>query len=267
MKTAICHYSFHRTLAEEGWTLEDFVRQCGSLEIDGVDFHQRFLPSPEEAPEAMHKALEGTDLELSSLSLSTNFNTEGDEFVQEIEKARKWIEAASRAGVNISRIFGGHIPDRTDTEQLASAMEKVCAAMKELAPAAEESNVVLALENHGGVPGLGEEQVSVIEKVDSPFLKATVDVGNYMSCGQDSVEGVSLAAPHCAYVHWKDMKKTDSGAEPTVVGEGDIDHAACLKILQDSGYSGYVALEYEGPEDERDGVSKSIAFIKTIMGT
>lgn len=265
MKTAICHYSFHRTLAEEDWTLEDFVNQCGSLEIDGIDFHQRFLPGPEKAPEVIQKAIEGTGLELSSLSLSTNFNKEGNEFVQEIEQARKWIEAASRAGTRVSRIFGGHIPDRSDAEMLSSALKNVCAAMKELVPAAEEFNVILALENHGGVPGLGEEQVSVIREVDSPFLKATVDVGNYMSCGQDSMRGVSLAAPYCVYVHWKDMKKTESGAEPSVVGEGDVDHAGCMKILEDAGYSGYAALEYEGPEDEREGVTKSIAFMNSLM--
>ena len=208
MKKAICHYSFHRTLAQEEWTLEDFVSQCKLLNVNGIDFHQRFLPDPEEAPEAIPKALDGTGLELSGLSLSTNFNKDGDDFKQEIAQAVKWIQAASQTGAQVSRIFGGHIGDRNDESALSSALEKVLFAMKELASAAEDHNVILAVENHGGVPGLGEEQVNIIEEVNSPFLRATVDVGNYMSCGQDPVEGSSLAAPYCAYVHFKDMKKS-----------------------------------------------------------
>ncbi|MFC1479248.1 sugar phosphate isomerase/epimerase family protein, partial [Planctomycetota bacterium] len=182
-----------------------------------------------------------------------------------IAQAAKWIQAASQTGAQVSRIFGGHIGDRNDESALSSALEKVLFAMKELASAAEDHKVILAVENHGGVPGLGEEQVKIIEEVNSPFLRATVDVGNYMSCGQDPVEGSSLAAPYCAYVHFKDMKKSSQGLESCVVGEGDVDHAGCLEVLNKAGYNGYVALEYEGSEDEREGVRKSVAFMHEVM--
>jgi len=267
MKKAICHYSFHRTLAEEQWTLDDFVDQCRSLNVEGIDFHQRFLPDPEKAADAILKALEGTGLELSGLSLSTNFNKDGDDFQREIEQAVKWIGVASQAGARVSRIFGGHIKDRNDEKGLASALEKVLSAMSELTKTAEEHNVILAIENHGGVPGIGEEQVNIIEQIDSPFLKATVDVGNYMSCGQDPVAGSTLAAPYCAYVHLKDLKKSAQGLDSCAVGEGDVDHAGCLSVLNEAGYKGYVALEYEGSEDERQGVRKSIDFMHEVMSS
>ena len=44
-----------------------------------------------------------------------------------------------------------------------------------------------------------------------------------------------------------------------------MDLLGCLKALKDTGYDGYVALEYEGPEDERTGVPKSLEFIKNVM--
>ena len=37
------------------------------------------------------------------------------------------------------------------------------------------------------------EQVEVIEKINFPFLKATIDVGNYMQCGQAGDEGTRVA--------------------------------------------------------------------------
>ncbi|MBC7320100.1 sugar phosphate isomerase/epimerase, partial [bacterium] len=53
--------------------------------------------------------------------------------------------------------------------------------------------------------------------------------------------------------------------EPCTIGEGDVDQLGCLKVLKDSGYDGYVALEYEGPENEKTGVPKSLEFIKNIL--
>ncbi len=103
-------------------------------------------------------------------------------------------------------------------------------------------------------------------------LKATVDVGNYMTCGQEGAVGTRLAAPFAAYVHFKDMKKVADAAAPAgwkinacVLGEGDVDHRACLDILKKAGYNGFVALEYQGPEDEKTGVPRSVAFMKKVM--
>ncbi|MBN1865112.1 MAG: sugar phosphate isomerase/epimerase, partial [Victivallales bacterium] len=133
--------------------------------------------------------------------------------------------------------------------------------------------VVLALENHGGLPCTGEEQVEIIESVNSPFLKATVDVGNYMQVGQEGQEGTAVAAHLAAYVHFKDFKKilpAEGSRIPwelqtCTVGEGDVEHIECLKTLKKAGYKGYVALEYEGSEDEKVGVPKSLDFTRKVI--
>jgi hypothetical protein len=35
-----------------------------------------------------------------------------------------------------------------------------------------------------------------------------------------------------------------------------------LKLIRDSGFDGFVALEYEGEEDELTGVPRSMAFVQ-----
>ena len=100
-------------------------------------------------------------------------------------------------------------------------------------------------------------------------MKATIDVGNYMQCGQSGDEGTRIAAPYCRYVHFKDFKKDPTapkrGLRPTVVGQGDVDHAKCLQHIKDAGFDGFVALEYEGEEDEQTGVPASVEFMKSVM--
>jgi sugar phosphate isomerase/epimerase len=114
--------------------------------------------------------------------------------------------------------------------------------------------------------------VEVIEAIGSANLRATIDVGNYMQCGQEGHVGTAVAAAHAGYVHFKDFRKVDDasvawgwGIGPCTVGDGDVDHAACLRALRDARYEGAVAIEYEGTEDELTGVPRSVAFTRRVI--
>jgi sugar phosphate isomerase/epimerase len=56
------------------------------------------------------------------------------------------------------------------------------------------------------------------------------------------------------------------GIKAAVIGEGDVDLDACVKVLSEAGYDGFVALEYEGDEDEKTGVPKSVETLKRVVG-
>ncbi|GAG21512.1 unnamed protein product, partial [marine sediment metagenome] len=49
------------------------------------------------------------------------------------------------------------------------------------------------------------------------------------------------------------------------VGAGDVDIPACLRSLAAAGYDGYVAIEYEGKEDEAIGVPASTEYMKKVL--
>jgi len=122
------------------------------------------------------------------------------------------------------------------------------------------------------MPCTGEEQVSIIEKIGSQFLRATIDVGNYMQGGQEGHVGTRIAARYAAYVHFKDFCKKPASSKPwswhieaCTVGKGDVDHYACLEALKEAGYNGFIALEYEGPNDEAVGVPESVKFMNEVM--
>ncbi len=275
MKVACCHYSFHRSVGEGKMSITEFVRACKELDCDGVDFHQRLSGDPETALPEIEKALKEIDIELSGFSLSNNFT--GDDRAEQIEKVKKGIELAAKMGAKHSRIFGGHLASN-DPEELKKDMGLVIEAVKEVVPVAEKHGIILCIENHGGVPGRGEEVVEVIEKVGSPNFKATVDLGNFLGAEQQAIDGTKLTAKYAGYVHVKDMKilplDSEEGHKParaewktksTVQGEGDVDLTGCLKVLKEAGYDGWLALEFEAPGDEREGVRKSIEVIRSCM--
>ena len=282
MKISICHYSFHRAWAAENWDACRLAEEVKRIGVGAIDFHVGFLGSTERAAEMVTAALDKTGLELSGLSLSTNFGHDDPGRVsKEIEKTISWMRIAKEVRAPVSRIFGVPLPsglavhvrgDGAADEARRKLKERVAAALEEVTREAESLDLVLALENHHGFPATAEEQVELIERMNSKCFRATVDVGNYMCADQAPEVGTAIAAPYAAYVHVKDFARVADESiasgwrlEPRAVGRGDVNQAACLQILKDAGFDGFVAIEYEGHENERIGVAQSVEFLNTII--
>ena len=275
MRSAICHYSFHRRWAAEKWAAERLALEVKALGVEGIDFHAGMMGAASDAPARIRAALAKSGLALSGLSLGNDFNQEApQEFRAQVDTVKEWIRVAAQVSAPVSRIFGGQLPEtqRKDPAAKALARQRILDGLGEVVREAEKHGLILAIENHGGLPCTAEEQVEVIRAIHSPHLKATVDVGNYLEGGQEGHVGTRIAAPHAGYVHFKDMKKIPDAGAPfgwkldcCVLGEGVVDHRVCLDALKKAGYNGFVALEYEAPEEEKTGVPKSVAFMKKVM--
>ena len=279
MRLSVCHYSFHKTWTAEGWDANRLAEEVKKVGVGAIDFHVRFLGAIESAAETIGAALSITGLELSGLSLAGDFAQDDPKALRkQIETTLAWMRIAKEVDAPVSRIFGspqpsgyavhavdGKAADKSRTER----KETIISALKEITREAESLDLVLALENHYGFPLTAEEQVEIIERINSKYFRATVDTGNYMSGDQEPETGTAIAAPYAAYVHVKDFVRVadESIASgwrlvPRTVGSGDINHARCLQILKDAGFDGFVAIEYEGEDDERTGIAQSVKFLK-----
>ncbi|MBU0714019.1 MAG: sugar phosphate isomerase/epimerase [Verrucomicrobia bacterium] len=275
MKPAICHYSLHRRWKAENWTLDRLMEEVKRLGLVNIDVHAGMLGAPDGAAARIKSALAKSGLTLSGFSMSNDFSSDKpEEFRAQVDTVKRWIQVAAQVCAPVSRIFGGNlsIQHRNDPVLRKQKYRQIMDGLGEVTREAEKHNLILALENHGGLPCTGEEQVEVIRAINSPSLKATIDVGNYMNGGQEGHIGSRLAAPYAAYVHFKDFIKVDDSKLPwgwnvtaCGLGEGAVNHRACLEALRDAGYNGFVALEYEGVEDEQTGVPKSVAYMKRVM--
>lgn len=275
MKISICHYSYHRTFTSEKWSCKKLVEEIRKFGVQGIDFHAGLLTQagigPDKAAQEIILALKGSNLELSGLSMSNNYNQATEkEIDQQVNTVIAWLRVAAEIKSPACRIFGGHIPDRNDKRELEKGFKNIYYGLEKTLKEAEKLGIILALENHGGLPCTGEEQVEVIKKFNSKNLQATIDVGNYMMGGQAAHAGSRIAAPYACYVHFKDFKKSDpaKNGEKLVgctLGEGLVNHEACLRSLKDAGYAGFVAIEYEGTDEERTGLKKSVDYTRKVI--
>ena len=129
--------------------------------------------------------------------------------------------------------------------------------LTECLPTAEKCGVVLGLENHWGLGRTAEGVLKIINAVDSPWLKATMDTGNFFDRRKEQLE---MMAPETAFV----QAKTYFGGGTWYELDIDYDHVA--KTLQAAKYRGYVSLEFEGKEDYKTAIPRSLQVLREAFG-
>jgi sugar phosphate isomerase/epimerase len=126
--------------------------------------------------------------------------------------------------------------------------------------------------------GTTAHQAEVFGQVGAD-LRATYDVGNYMMAGEDPIAALDRVAPRLAHVHFKDWRIFPPGAEvegafeaidgrqflAVVLGTGVVDLPAALARLRQLDYGGSITVEYEGPDDPREAVAGSVAYMRRLL--
>jgi sugar phosphate isomerase/epimerase len=117
--------------------------------------------------------------------------------------------------------------------------------VEELVPVLRRHGVVLAVENHPE-----KTPAEVLEKIGrgDGTLAATVDTGWWGTQGYDAADAIRELGRHVAHVHLKDVRALGEPHETCRWGDGIVDVEACVRALQELGYSGALAVEHE-PED------------------
>jgi sugar phosphate isomerase/epimerase len=97
----------------------------------------------------------------------------------------------------------------------------------------------------------------VVDAVNSPWLQVTLDTGNFF---ENMYEQMEQLAPRAALVQAK-----------TYYGGGiwytlDLDYARIAALLRRHRYRGYISLEFEGNENPRTGVPRSLALLRRAFG-
>jgi sugar phosphate isomerase/epimerase len=145
------------------------------------------------------------------------------------------------------------IPGHTEEE----AFGWVIGSIEKLLPRAEECGVTLGLENHWGLGRTAAGVLRILDAIKSPWLRATLDTGNFL---EDMYSQMERLAPHAVLVQ---AKTYFGGGEWYTL---DIDYAKVAEILRKASFRGYVSLEFEGKEDPRTGVPKSLELLRKALG-
>jgi len=270
---AVSTYSFWRFKADSKVPIEKCIEESARMGFDAVEILQMQMESEEPAHlQRLKQTAFVNGLSLCGLSTHQGFlSPDKDVRQKNIDHTIKSIELAYALGIPTMRVNTGrwgtsksfddlmahrgiepNLPGYTDDD----GFQWVIDSLEKCLPAAERCGVTLGLENHWGLGRTPEGVLKIIRAVDSPWLRCTLDTGNFLEDPYDKLEQL---APEAVFVQAK-----------TYYGGGlwytlDLDYPRIAAMLRKHNYRGYVSLEFEGNEDWQTAIPKSLALLRNAF--
>lgn len=168
-----------------------------------------------------------------------------------VDRHKKWVQCAAQLGCHSIRV-NAHSKGSYD-EQLALAAD----GLAKLSDFAAPAKINVLVENHGGLSSNGRWLAGVMQRVDKKNCGTLPDFGNFGS--YDRYQGVRELMPYAKCVSAKSHDFDASG------NETGTDYLRMMKIVVDSGYHGYVGIEYEGNRlGEIEGVRATQRLLERV---
>ena len=225
--------------AEDNATLQRLKTTAhrNSLSLNGFSIHQGFLyPDPEERKKNVAHTVHCIELAYALGIPTIRVNT------------GRWGTSKDFDTLMANRGIEPPVKGYTDEDGFPWVIDSLAQCLK----SAERCGVVLGLENHWGLGRTAAGVLRIVNAINSPWLKVTLDTGNFLD---DIYPQLESLAPHACLVQVK-----------TYYGGGlwyslDLDYDRIAAMLRKHHYQGYLSLEFEGKEDPRLGVPKSLAML------
>jgi sugar phosphate isomerase/epimerase len=264
-KISLAEWSLHRALYSKKIDHLDFISLTKTeFGLDAVEYVNSFFFEKAEDQEYLNKMkLRADDHGVKSLLIMCdNEGNLGDpdknKRTQAIENHYKWAEAAKFLGCHSIRVNARSDNTLSYNEQLNLAAD----GLNKLVDFCANLNINAIVENHGGLSSNGSWLSSLMNKIDHPRVGTLPDFGNFMIEKDklyDRYKGVSELMTHAKAVSAKSHEFDSNGREIHT------DYYRMMKIVLDSGYNGYIGIEYEGDKhSEYDGIHLTSNLLKKI---
>ena len=269
-RIAVSTYSFWRYRADSKLKIEDCIALASDMGFDAVEILEKQMHRKDNAYlQSLKRQALLAGLDLCGLSAHQSFvSPKAEERRANIDITIASIELAYSLGIPAIRVNTGRWGTFKDFDELMKhrgeepplpgysdedAYPWVIDSLAQCLPTAEKCGVVLGLENHWGLARTPEGLLRIVDAIRSPWLGVTLDTGNFLEQPYERLEKI---APRATYVHAK-----------TYYGGGtwytlDLDYDRIAAMLRRHGYRGYVSLEYEGQEDAKTAVPKSLTLLR-----
>ncbi|MDO4563565.1 MAG: AMP-binding protein [Clostridia bacterium] len=196
-------------------------------------------PFTNEAIPATIKKLSELNLEVACLSSGCCLKFK-DKLEDNVFELTQYINLASRLGTPFVRVLADLHPmpeGEVDDDFVASALRTV-------ADIAEKSNVVLLVETNGVFCDTARLR-RLLDNVGSRCVSALWDMHHpYRYANETPEETIANLGNYIKYCHVKDSVIEDGNVFYRFMGKGDLPLESMFKALSNSGYDGYICLEW-----------------------
>ena len=263
-KISLAEWSLHNALFKKEISNLDFPRIAREVyQIEAVEFVNQFFK--DKAKDAAYlKELKRTADDHGVSCVLIMIDGEGDmsardraERLKAVDNHKKWVDAAKALGCHSIRINTGNNYSQENIFGVAEA----CNALVEYA---ETVGINVICENHGGPSSNPVVLLALLSFVGKDRFGTLPDFGNFPKDRHnkymiDIYRAIDMMMPFAKGVSAKSYDFDSQGRETT------LDYARLMKIVTDSGYHGYVGIEYEGKRlSEPEGIRATRRLLESV---
>ena len=271
---AVSTYSFWRFKDDSKVPIDKCIEESARMGFDAVEILHIQMENEDAAYlQRLKQQAFVNGLSLCGLSTHQGFVSPDQKKRQEnIDHTIRVIELAYQLGIPTMRVNTGRWGTSKDFDELMAnrgieprlegysdddGFKWVIDSLEKCLPAAEKCGVTLGLENHWGLGRTAEGVLKIVKAINSPWLKCTLDTGNFL---EDFYSQQEQMAPETVFV----QAKTYYGGG--IWSELDLDYPRIAAMLRRHDYRGFISLEFEGNEDWRTAIPKSLAVLRGAFG-
>lgn len=275
-KLSLAQWSLHRTFNEEGVSPFKFAEISKDMGFEGLEYVNHLYSNQIDSL-GFDKVIDSLNVlsqEHNMQNVLIMVDNEGDlaspdeaERDQAVENHKKWIDAAKKLGAHSIRVntFGTNDPK----EWLPAVVD----GLKKLSAYAATQDINVLCENHGWLSSDAPLMMEAIDMVNMDNCGTLPDFGNWCvkrkdgatwgECEEeypDIYKGIEMMLKEAKAVSAKSYNFDENGDETR------LDYPRIMQMVKDSGYQGFIGVEYEGntlPEKEGIEATKTL-LLKSI---
>jgi sugar phosphate isomerase/epimerase len=241
VKTSLNAFSFGKKLKKD-WTFIDMIDYAAEQGFDAVDLTGYYFPGYPEVPTDDYIF----DLKLHAHKMGIGISGTGvqndmadpdpEVRAKHIKHIKEYIEVAAKLGAPVLRVFSGPIPKGYENkwDEVAAWMAK---DFKECADYAAKYGVIIGIQNHGDMLSTADQTIKLVKMVDSKWFGVIVDTGYFTT--DDPYIDIEKVMPYAVNFQ---VKESPFG----VLSRVRIDMPRLIRIINNSGYRGYLPIETLG---------------------
>ncbi len=269
IKLGFTSYSFSKAITAGTIDVLKAIELAASYGAEHMEFSPGAAYPFKGNPELVKKiklAMKDNKLEFSSYTIGANFvQPTPEELRAEIDRVKSEVEIGAELGVPRMRHDCAWRPiPEAGYENFEHDFQVLVDACGEIADYAAKYGITTSIENHGFFVQGSERVKRIVLAVDRKNFGTTLDVGNFLCVDEEPVPAVMNNISIATMVHFKDFHRK-KGTPPctdgylktahgnyirgAITGDGDVDLARISEIIKESGYDGFLSIEYEGWDD------------------
>ncbi|TWO33358.1 sugar phosphate isomerase/epimerase [Seonamhaeicola sediminis] len=248
-KISLAQWSYHRSLKSGAMDHLDFAAKSRSFGFEGIEYVNSFFKNKAQDMSYLKEMNFRANAE-GQKNVLIMIDGEGaladadtKKRLKAIENHYKWVEAAHFLGCHAIRV---NLAGGVEEDEAAKAGVD---SLTKLSDFAKGANINVLVENHGGFSSNGSWMSRVFSQIENENCGTLPDFGNFCirkdkerNCleAYDRYKGMQEILPFAKAVS---AKSYDFDADSN---ETTIDYKRVMLMVKDSGYTGFVGVEFEG---------------------